>query len=282
MRLYGIPYMGSKNTIAEEIINFLPNGRRFVDLFGGGFAMSHCAYLSGKYEQVYYNEINPLVVDLIRKAINGDYNYSKFKPEFITREKFFELKDKDGYVKYIWSFGNKGDAYIFGKDSEETKKILHNAVVFNDIDSKIYDLLPDFNIKSSDIVQRRKSVCQQLKRAKNRCDLQQLERLERLERLELNCGSYIDYEYKKGDVVYCDIPYENTEKYCKEGFNHKEFYDWAATRPFTVYFSSYEISDSRFFVVWEKVKLTTLSSTSNNTKNIERIYCNRNIKTTLF
>lgn len=276
MRLYGISYMGSKNTIAEEIINFLPNGKRFVDLFGGGFAMSHCAYLSGKYEQVYYNEINPLVVDLIRKAINGDYNYSKFKPEFITREKFFELKDKDGYVKYIWSFGNKGDAYIFGKDSEETKKILHNAVVFNDIDSKIYDLLPDFNIKSSDIVQRRKSVCQQLKRAKNRCDLQ------RLERLELNCGSYIDYEYKKGDVVYCDIPYENTEKYCKEGFNHKEFYDWAATRPFTVYFSSYEISDSRFFVVWEKVKLTTLSSTSNNTKNIERIYCNRNIKTTLF
>lgn len=33
---YGLPYMGSKNTIAEDIINFLPSSKRFVDLFGGG------------------------------------------------------------------------------------------------------------------------------------------------------------------------------------------------------------------------------------------------------
>lgn len=33
---YGMPYQGSKNAIAEDIIDFLPSGKRLVDLFGGG------------------------------------------------------------------------------------------------------------------------------------------------------------------------------------------------------------------------------------------------------
>ena len=85
---YGMPYMGNKSTIAEKIIELLPSGKRFVDLFGGGGAMSHCALLSGKYKTVYYNELNPLVVDLLKRAINGEFNYDRFKPEFITREMF--------------------------------------------------------------------------------------------------------------------------------------------------------------------------------------------------
>ena len=85
--------MGSKNSIAEDIIRKLPNGKRFVDLFGGGFSMSHCALLSKKWDKVLYNELNPLLPPLIRKAINGDYDYKVFKPEYITREKF--SKDKE-------------------------------------------------------------------------------------------------------------------------------------------------------------------------------------------
>ncbi len=53
---YGVGYQGSKNRIAKDIINILPSGERFVDLFGGGFAMSHCALLSNKYNKVLYNE----------------------------------------------------------------------------------------------------------------------------------------------------------------------------------------------------------------------------------
>ena len=53
MAKYGIPYMGSKDKIADDILSVLPGGKRFVDLFGGGFAMSHAALLSGKYEQVF-------------------------------------------------------------------------------------------------------------------------------------------------------------------------------------------------------------------------------------
>ena len=59
MTLYGIPYQGSKTKIAPNIIALLPKGKRFVDLFGGGFAMSHCARLSNKYDTVVYNHGNP-------------------------------------------------------------------------------------------------------------------------------------------------------------------------------------------------------------------------------
>ena len=73
MSNYGIPYQGSKAQIADDIIDNLPSGKRFVDLFGGGFAMSHCALLSKKYKTVYYNDYNPLIVDLVKNAIQGKY-----------------------------------------------------------------------------------------------------------------------------------------------------------------------------------------------------------------
>ena len=56
---YGIPYQGSKNKIAKDIINFLPSGKRLVDLFGGGMAITHCAMLSDKWGNFLYNDFTP-------------------------------------------------------------------------------------------------------------------------------------------------------------------------------------------------------------------------------
>ena len=33
---YGVPYRGSKNRVAKDIIEQLPTGNRFVDFFCGG------------------------------------------------------------------------------------------------------------------------------------------------------------------------------------------------------------------------------------------------------
>ena len=286
MALFGIPYMGSKSAIAIDIIKKLPSGNRFVDLFGGGFSMTHCAMLSGKYNTVYYNEYNHLIPPLIEKAINGEYNYNVFKPEFITREKFNELKDKDGYVKYIWSFSNKGTNYLFSKEIEQGKKALHNFVVFgtkddfiktnmNDIDKYITPNITD--------IQKRRLLLKKYFRLKfnKRCDLQQLERLQQLqqlqqlERLELNCGSYEEYIHQDGDVVYCDPPYEGTADYNEKVFNFKKFYDWVDTRPYPVYFSSYNnISDKRFSMVWACGKVSLMGGAS-NVKKYECLYCNK-------
>jgi site-specific DNA-adenine methylase len=50
MGKYGIPYMGNKSKIADILMDILPSGKRFIDLFGGGGAISHAAVLKGKWE----------------------------------------------------------------------------------------------------------------------------------------------------------------------------------------------------------------------------------------
>ena len=103
-----------------------------------------------------------------------------------------------------------------------------------------------------------------------------LQRLQRLQRLEINCGSYLDYQYRDGDIVYCDPPYEDTAKYEKDGFNHKQFYDWVASREYPVNFSSYEISDNRFNVVWQTEKQSLLDNSKETIKVVtEYLYCNK-------
>lgn len=112
--------MGSKSKIADAIISALPSGRRFVDLFGGGFAMSHCALLSHKYDGVLYNEINPLLPALLKRVFNGDISH-----EWVTRERFQAEKEKDGFIKYIWSFGSNGHNYLYAKEIEDIKRAGH-------------------------------------------------------------------------------------------------------------------------------------------------------------
>ncbi len=129
---YGFSFKGSKNYTAKEIIELLPRGNRLVDLFGGGGAITHCAIYNKKYNNYLYNELNPLIYQLFKDSILGEYNEKVFKPEFITREKFNELKKKDGYIKYIWSFGNNGTGYLFGKGKVEFKHKAHKFIVFKD------------------------------------------------------------------------------------------------------------------------------------------------------
>jgi len=293
---YGLPFQGSKSGIAKEIIRELPSGKRLVDLFGGGGAITHCALLSGKWESVYYNDIDPLLPELIKKAVNGEYSYKNFQPKFITREEFHEKKNTDGYIKYVWSFGNNGITYLFGKDIEELKKEAHNFIVFG-IESEILNNVVGEKVtmpntkkhnqlfigdETKDINARRLYLKSIVKHSKlKRLDLERLQQLERLEqlqqlqqlqRLEFHNHDYREYQHKDGDVVYCDIPYENTKPYQGNEFNHKEFYEWAKTRPYPVYFSSYEISDNNFNCIFEIKKRVTYSATRNKLTKTEKLY----------
>ncbi len=120
MARWGMPYMGSKNDIADELSDVLPRGKRFVDLFGGGAAMTHSASQRSKWQEFYYNELNPLVVDLLKKSVSGEI--FKNKAEWITRDKFKQLKDTDGMIAFVWSFGNNGKAYLYSKEVEPWKR----------------------------------------------------------------------------------------------------------------------------------------------------------------
>ena len=184
MPTYGISYMGSKSKIVEDLLDAIPPEKNFYDLFGGGFAVSHCALLSGKYENVHYNEIKPDITKLIKDSIFGKYSYKHFLPPWVSRSDFYKNKDSCAYTRLIWSFGNKQRDYLFSKNIEPKKKSLHNAVVFGQFDDISKSLL-EFScwpVYLTTIKARRLFIKNKLSGGRSRQvhPLRQLEQLERL------------------------------------------------------------------------------------------------------
>ena len=304
---YGIPYVGSKNKIAEKIIDKLPPAKHFYDLFGGGGAMTHCALLSGKYEFVHYNEFNPLVFKAFKMAINGEF---KGENRWISREDFERLKDSDPYVACCYSFGNDFKTYAYGKNCELFKKAVHYSIVFDDNSLlKEYINLKDFKYSSSNPSERRlefqrfltvllnenkleETVCKNFCCSNNVVShiTQSLESLERLQSFEsldrfqslesINNGvllsnlSYEEVPIENDSVIYCDPPYLKVikkKRYNNSDFNHNSFYDWARKQN-NIFISEYTMPDD-FEVVYQKEKTCSLGL-NNNTKTIEKLFVN--------
>ena len=301
---YGLPYMGSKNSIAKKIIDLLPSTDNFYDLFCGGCAITHCALLSNKYKTVYANDIEKGIPKLFVDCINGKYNNDY---RWISREDFEKLKDTDEFVRIIWSFGNQGKDYLYSREIEPWKKAYHYAVLGD------YSYMADIGIrlpkiKKENITEKRLSVrkiiIENQEEYKNKYikyigrqiktqrlqdlqnlealerirvlsslgrlqNLERLESLERLENLEISGKDYSDVYIKPNSIIYCDIPYECTAEYKSGGFNHREFYNWADNQEQAVYISSYNISDNRFKCVFEIPKRSILST---NKPVTERVY----------
>lgn len=106
-------------------------------------------------------------------------------------------------------------------------------------------------------------------------------------------SSVLDYEEVKipeDSVIYCDIPYEDTNVYNKaEGFDYERFYQWCERQTQPVFISSYQMPEDRFDCIEEFTHRSTLSATANNLVT-ERIYVpkhqtergNRAVQLTLF
>lgn len=271
---YGIPYTGSKNSIAKEIVDLLPTAEYFVDLFCGGCAITHAAMLSGKYKSFIINDVNSQVVQLFVDAVNGKFRDEK---RWISCDDFKSRKDSDAYIKYVWSFGNGGDSYMYGRKIEAWKKALHYARVLGD-----FSLLKrDFGIVTDDA--SRQNIClnaekwglidklkyslesleslQSLHRLKR---LQNMERLQMIGGLQLFSGDYQAVKIPENSVVYCDPPYGNCDEtmyrrtYCK-GFDFSRFFDWLRKVDFPVFVSEYAMPED-FVAVWQKTKRCAFSS----------------------
>ena len=281
---YGVPYQGNKSRIADIIITTLPAGKRLVDLFGGGGAITHCALLSGKWDSIMYNDPNEMITGLFVDAVNGKYHDER---RVITREDFERDKETDAYVKYIWSFGNDGRSYLWGKKIEGIKCAACHAL----LDSELTDrrlafkdfvrlLTNDGKLSKAEILEPGR--LQSLERLQALTQLEALQRLEALHRLEVSNVDYRDYAYQDGDVVYCDVPYEKqgSGKCDDYGvlFDSIAFYEWVESRPFPVYFSSYEISEAfsqKFYKKRIKAIARLMGAHTNETKTVEYLYSNR-------
>ena len=205
----------------------------------GGGAITHCAVLSGKYKYVHYNEINPLVVKGFEMAINGEFNNEN---RWISREEFYQLKNTDPYVAICFSFGNNLVDYLYGKDVEPIKKALYYSRVFSD-DSLIEE-------------QGRLVTLERLKRLRQ---LQSLDNVKRLRQLQITNVSYNEIQLQSNAVIYCDIPYKNTKKYCHNEFDYDKFYEWCKGKK-NLFVSEYS-TPPEFIEVWSKKHKSFMSAT---------------------
>ena len=292
---FGMPYMGSKNSIAAWIVNQLPPARHFYDVFGGGGAITHAAVLSGKYRHVHYNELNPLVCKGFEMAINGGF---KDETRWISREDFFRLRNTDPYAAICFSFGNNLRDYIYGKDIEDYKRALHYFIFFNERKNfeKYFDL-SDFEFSSETDIDKRyseiKPIIKQkgghslqvenISRQRRLIQLQGLEglmRLQGLEGLSVTCGSYNAMNFEPDSIVYCDPPYEDTRTYTgndEVSFDTDEFLNWAKHQTVPVFISERkEINGGGFWKFAEKNKVSLLDFKGENRRSFtEKLYCNR-------
>ena len=301
---FGLSYKGSKNLLAQRILDCIPSASVFVDLFCGGCAVSHAALLSGRFARVVVNDSEGDVSRLFVAAVNGQY---KGESRWISREDFFRLKESDPYVRYCWSFGNNGRDYIYSKDVEPYKRALHYAVVFGDFAAlrRLCPLVSDAAEKALAGLASRKArrievgrvIVRRLKQVGKPEDLknnplfgqirlkdggvvrkESLERLQSLEclgrpqsleRLEMD---YRDVQLPDGCVVYCDPPYAGTDGYGlhKSAFDQEAFWNWARKCERLLFISEYS-APVDFVPILEVPHRSRISATTNKSVT-ERLF----------
>ena len=270
---YGIPYQGSKNFLARRIVDLLPAGGKFYDLFAGGCAVLHAAMLSGKWRAFHANDTNGMPIRAFKDAIAG-----KFMDEtrWISREEFFRLKDTDAYAAICFSFGNNLVTYAYNKNIERIKHAAHKAVFYLDteeleaITGEDFGALKNYTDGRTRYLAYKKIIrkssrrinlerLQSLESLERLQSLQSLERLERLQSLQITTGDYADVPIEEDSTVYCDIPYIGTASYKDADFDHERFYEWADTRQFPVFVSEYKMPDA-FVPIWQRKHTSRLCS----------------------
>lgn len=276
----GIPYVGNKGQIAQKIIDELPTGKRFFDVFGGGGSMSLHAVNSGKYESVVYNNNTQAEADAFRELLFTNKHADLFKsPPALTRDEFKSTKERfnsmpntrDFLLLTIWSFSNDLTSYL-GRDDLTNEKIKAQQALWGAYNeySGVYEFIkPNMTVAERYAVWRKwrhenihrlqwlgqlkqleqLSRLEQLERLQHLQQLQQLQQLERLHQLnlserlhQLQINSY-DYRFadiESEDVVYLDPPYVGTSV-LYGGWDENEFEDWYMSLPADeVYISNYE------------------------------------------
>ncbi len=270
MKTYGMPYKGSKNKIAERLIKLFPNADYFVDLFGGGGAMTDCAAHSGKYRRIIYNELNPVVYKGFVMAINGEFNN---ETRWITREDFQHLKDTDPYAAICFSFGNNLSSYAYSPENERIKAHVHR-LLFSDA---VNNARHEFRKILSELIR----ICKETnaeKIIKSLSSLQSLESLERLQKLRglpnTECCNlpYEQVDIPDNSVIYCDIPYKNTKGY-KYKFDYEKFYTWAQNRKNPIFISEYSMPEN--FTEIFRVNKTCCMGYGNSKQTVEKLFVNR-------
>ena len=260
---FGIPYQGSKSSIAQWVVDNLPPAGVFVDLFAGGCAVTHAAMLSGKFSKYIVNDLVD-APDVFIEAAHGGYADYDVVP---TREEFKATTD---YVtKLLYSFGNNCRCYLWGPQVERVKVAASRMLIAPTLHERrmryrdFIKCLEDVNITAG---------------------LAQLEGLERLERLEGLEGlrmdrlerlrvDYRDVDLPDGATIYADPPYRGTDcrGYAGGSFDYHAFDAWLAECGRLVIVSEYTCPEGCVKIAGKEKKVT-MSPTNNRDSKTEGLY----------
>lgn len=283
--IYGLPYKGSKNAIAERIIEHLPSGEHFVDCCCGGGAILQAAAMSGKYKTVTGYDINKAIIGLIEATMINpgtiDYEH-KILP--VTKEQFYASRDRnetldDWLNRYIASFGYNGQEYLWGENRIRYKTLQHQALT-----------LPTFEGRRNALRDLLTAICKDHPSdddLKNLCNSEQATSLSRFQRVEeeiVACknlakmrvvvSSMFDIPFEKYDVIYFDPPYHNTKGYNRVAFSFIMFKALLRTlveEGKTVFVSEYDSPADGYTEIWSAEKMMTQQAEVNR-KVTERLF----------
>lgn len=261
---YGFPYKGSKNTIAEQVVDLLPKCDRFLDGCCGGGAVTQAAFMSGKFKTINANDIEPSVVMLLEAVMLrfGEVRYEE--KQVTTRDDFLESlrRIKEGRFtvddcvnRFCYSFGYNGRDYLWSKEKEELKYTVTQMLVAPTVHErrmKYREFLGKLKAKFLVDAMGTKHIVVPDKEWTALGQIENLQTMDRLNEVEtamrnctsktkisVSCGSIFDIDYSQYDMVYFDIPYKDTNKYATE-FDHERFYELFASLKIPAFLSEYK------------------------------------------
>ena len=281
----GLPYKGSKNSIAQSIVAALPEGKSFVDGCCGGGAVVQAAAMSGKYKLVTGYDINKAIIALLERVMCG---CEAPQPHAgITKEQFYAARDRnetidDFLTRYIASFGYNGTEYLWSEERTPIKLLMHDIVCAEDFRTRrarlrdFCTLIMKGAIKPDDL--------------KNYSHLEQVQNLERFVEvaetmaelykskkapvMQFVNASMFDIPFEKYDVIYFDPPYKDTKGYNRIPFSHLMFTALLKTLKDAgkhVFVSEYNCPCEGYTEVWS-VKKTMTQDAYKNTTVTEKLF----------
>ena len=272
---FGLPYCGSKSSIAKWVIDTLPVSETFIDLFAGGCAVTHAAMLSDKWERFIANDISGSSI-IFRDAIKGDFNGLS---TVLSRGEFFASDDM--ILRLLYSFGNDASSYLWGGYYEKAKVVaskMLSAPSMHERRTHYREFIKVMCEYVGDILKgeaelQNVSMLRNLQGIEGLCRLERLERLqglERLERLQVMMADYRNVNIPDNATVYADIPYRNVDKRPYGEFDYDAFDEWISTVDHPVYVSEYDAPKGCVCIA-ERERHDHLAAYT-SAKRIERIF----------
>lgn len=215
----------------------------------------HHAEYKEKYIAWYKENILQLNTAFEKKELLTRVRVEKLKLQFYL--KYALLKSKKTAAEVDRFLGTNGMAgHYFGRSQWEFPAA--------DVYAKLQTFLPLF--LPYNIVTNFLDYLQRLQRLES---LERLERLQSLQRLEPSAVDYRDIKIRPDSVIYCDIPYAETDGYSVE-FDHTAFYKWCRKQTELTFISEYAMPDD--FICIAEFEKSALLSGGGSHKVIEKVF----------